>query len=93
MKEKAIGKIIGGLLICLLLGLVFGGIGLAVPSLDSNSLPQSQTMFNPGDIVSVVNTGDSGLIIHKDSPTGETLKVVADGWTFKITLKFHLVSF
>jgi hypothetical protein len=41
-------------------------------------------MFNPDGIVSVVNTGDSGLKIHKDSPTGETIKVVPDGWAFKI---------
>jgi hypothetical protein len=40
--------------------------------------------FNINDIIRVYNTLDWGLKIHKDSPTGETLKVVPDGWAFKI---------
>ena len=42
------------------------------------------TKIEIGAITKVINTGDSGLRIHKDDPTGETLKVVPDGWTFKI---------
>jgi len=42
------------------------------------------TKFEIGAITKVTNTGDSGLRIHKDDPTGETTKVVPDEWTFRI---------
>lgn len=45
---------------------------------------EALTRFEAGDILKVTNTGDSGLRIHKDDPTGETLRVVPDGWTFRI---------
>ena len=38
-----------------------------------------------GDNVKVTNTADAGLRIHKGDPAGETVKVVPDGWVFKIT--------
>ncbi|MBM3241061.1 hypothetical protein FJZ31_32660 [Candidatus Poribacteria bacterium] len=38
-----------------------------------------------GGNVKVTNTADAGLRIHKDAPTGETVKVIPDGWVFKIT--------
>lgn len=41
-------------------------------------------MFDIGDTVKVTNTGDSGLRIHKDSPTGETIIVAPDGWALGI---------
>jgi len=40
--------------------------------------------FSVGDYVKVINTGDSGLNIHKNDPTGEVLKVIPNGWLFKI---------
>jgi len=40
--------------------------------------------ININDIVEVYNTLDSGLKMHKDSPTGETLKVIPDGLSLKV---------
>lgn len=40
--------------------------------------------FETGDITKVADTGDAGLKIHKDDPTGDTVKIVPDGWTFTI---------
>ena len=49
------------------------------------STPEHEpTLFEAGALVKVTNTGDSGLRIHKDDPTGESIKVVPDGWTFRI---------
>jgi len=42
------------------------------------------TKFEIGAVTKVANTGDSGLRIHKDDPTGETIKVVPDEWAFRI---------
>ena len=39
--------------------------------------------FKPGDVVKVIDTGDSGLNV-RDAPAGEVIKTVPDGWTFKI---------
>jgi hypothetical protein len=37
-----------------------------------------------GDTVKVIDRGESGLNIHGDSPTGDVISVVPDGWTFEI---------
>ena len=41
--------------------------------------------FNLNDVVGVVGTGDSGLRVREEAgPSARVLKVVPDGWTFRI---------
>ena len=52
-------------------------------SLNGNGIVKHDK-FSVGDYVKVIKTGDSGLNIHKNDPTGEVLKVIPNGWLFKI---------
>ena len=52
-------------------------------SLEGNGIVKHDK-FSVGDYVKVVKTGDSGLNIHENDPTGEVIKVVPNGWLFKI---------
>lgn len=48
-------------------------------------IPEPKLKFSVGSNVKVINTGDVGLRIHEGAPTGETVKVVPDGWSLRIT--------